>query len=160
VGKQIIVKTPRRNVKSSALLLLPSPGHRHGLVLALPRPASRIAAGEPTCLASESNKPGRRDFAAFCELQGLPRSFDLPAFTLSAKYRAVGNGVHLDVARLLARGVASPVDPAAVRLCACGCARPVSSKALSAGPGCRKRLERKRDAAGMGQVRMVTPRLP
>lgn len=116
-------------------------GHRDGLVLSLPRPSARFG-GEPTCVASELNKPGRRAFGRFCELQGLPANFALPAFTLTARYRAVGNAVHLGVARALAEAVAHPRDAARVRLCACNCGRPVSGKAKSAGPACRKRLER------------------
>jgi DNA (cytosine-5)-methyltransferase 1 len=119
-------------------------GHRAGLLLCLARPNVRDREAEPTCLASEANKRGRRDWRRFCQLQGLPPSFDLPAFTLSAKYRAVGNGVPYPVARFLARAVLSPVS-SITRLCACGCARPVMGKALSAGPACRKRLERKRE---------------
>jgi len=117
-------------------------GHRGGLLLALPRPNVRSREAEATCLASESNKPGRRDWSRFCELQGLPASFDLPGFTLSAKYRAVGNGVPFPMARFLAQAVAAPVA-ATTRLCACGCARPVAGKAVSAGAACRKRIERK-----------------
>ena len=84
-------------------------GHVSGFSLCLPRPNARPRHGEATCLASEGTKLGRRDWSRFCELQGLPSSFDLPAFTLSAKYRAVGNGVPVDMARALARAVLAPV---------------------------------------------------
>lgn len=124
-------------------------GHRAGLVLAMDRPTVRRG-GEATCVASEINRPARRDWATFCELQGLPRSFDLPSFTLTAKYQAVGNGVHLAVAQAVAQAVARAADPADVRLCRCGCARPVTGKQLSAGVACRKRLERARDASITG----------
>jgi DNA (cytosine-5)-methyltransferase 1 len=120
-------------------------GDRDGRLLALARP-SRRGAGEPACLATEANKPGRRNWPRFCALQGLPESFDLPGWTVAAKYRAVGNGVHLQVAQLLARAGAAPLD-AATRLCACSCGRPVDGKATSAGPACRKRLERRRRLA-------------
>lgn len=126
-------------------------GHYRSFLLSLPRPVPR-GDGLPTCLASKS---GGRDFGAFCELQGLPRSFDLPSFTLSAKYRAVGNGVHVDVARFLAEAVTRPVD-SLTSLCRCGCARPVSGRAFSATPACRKRLERKRDHAAHESARVVT----
>jgi DNA (cytosine-5)-methyltransferase 1 len=130
-------------------------GHRDGLVLALPRPSVRRG-GEATCVASESSRPGRRGWPDFCELQGLPRTFDLPSFTLSARYRAVGNGVHLGVAEAMARAVATAADPTSTRLCACNCGRPVAGKALSAGAGCRKRLERSRDASMAVAGRPVT----
>jgi DNA (cytosine-5)-methyltransferase 1 len=118
-------------------------GDRDGQVLALVRPPRR-STGEPACLATESNKPARREWSRFCALQGLPESFDLPGWTIAAKYRAVGNGVHLEVARLVARAVAR-VSDAGTRLCACSC--PVHGKAISAGPACRKRLERQRRRA-------------
>lgn len=132
-------------------------GHRAGLVLCLSRPLSLnpALAAVPTLLASTAGT--RRDFGAFCVLQGLPADFDLPAFTLGAKYRAVGNGVHLDVARFIAGAVLSPVPADSIRLCCCGCARPVFGKAKSAGPACRKRIERKRERAGAGRGRGVTP---
>lgn len=40
-----------------------------------------------------------------CELQGLPEGFDLPGFTVSAKYEAVGNGVPLPMGRAIAKAV-------------------------------------------------------
>jgi hypothetical protein len=77
-------------------------------------------------------------------LQGLPGDFDLPGFTVAAKYRAVGNGVHVDVAKFIAHAIRNPVA-AATRLCACGCARPLKGKEKSAGIACRKRLQRRRE---------------
>lgn len=120
-------------------------GHCDGRLLSLPRPTlPRFGSGEPTAMASSS---GRRSFAEFCELQGLPGSFDLPSFTLAAKYRAVGNGVHLQVARFLAYGVLVGLVPSRhFQLCGCGCARPVTGRQFAAGPACRKRMQRKRDA--------------
>jgi DNA (cytosine-5)-methyltransferase 1 len=132
-------------------------GHRHGMALWLPRPSSRssIVDVASTCLASH---PGSaRDFGRFCELQGLPPDFDLPGFTLGAKYRAVGNAVHLDVARYIAGAVLSPVASSGFRQCACGCARPVSGKARSAGPACRKRIQRRScEIPRAGRTRGVT----
>lgn len=78
---------------------------------------------EATCLATEgatgrishsrdtngnvraSYKP-RRDWARFCDLQGLPADFlnDAP-FTLEGKYRVVGNGVPLPMGRAIAQAV-------------------------------------------------------
>lgn len=132
-------------------------GHATGLRLVIPRPAARARRGQTlvaifsdlpnnrlqdsACLASRS---GGRDWARFCELQGLPRDFDLPGLTLAAKYRAVGNGVHVGVAQALAAAVLCPVTVDA-RLCACGCGRPVLGRAVAAGPACRKRLQRRRE---------------
>lgn len=128
-------------------------GHHAGGLLAIPRPAVRDASGEPTCLASDS---GRRTWADYCELQGLPPDFELPSFTQSAKYRAVGNGVAIPVAHAMARAILSPVyDPRS--LCACGCARPITGKATYAGPACRKRVQRNRDASSATGGSSVTP---
>jgi DNA (cytosine-5)-methyltransferase 1 len=44
-------------------------------------------------------------FKLACRLQGLPEDFDLPPFTVSAKIRAVGNGVPLPMGLALAEAV-------------------------------------------------------
>lgn len=131
-------------------------GHVDGVQLVLPRAAGARRGGEATCLASESGRTARRDWATFCELQGLPGSFELPSFTLSARYRAVGNGVPVPMARFLARAVTELGRAGDVRLCLCGCARPVSGGALYAGVACRKRAQRKRDSAGVVESSSVT----
>ena len=77
---------------------------------------------EPPCLASEG-RSGKieikghdrrklsyyhqsRPWAKFCELQGLPPSFlDESPFTKEAKYRAVGNGVPLQLGRAIAKAI-------------------------------------------------------
>jgi DNA (cytosine-5)-methyltransferase 1 len=128
-------------------------GHASGSVLAITRPARSRKGGLPACLAS---KTGGRDFATFCELQGLPRDFDLPGLSVAAKYRAVGNGVHVGVAEALARAVLFPSRLLA-RVCRCGCGRPVAGRQLAAGAACRKRIERaRRDSAGVDRFGPVT----
>lgn len=102
--------------------------------------------GEPACMAVEAKQPGRRTFADFCELQGLPRSFDLPGWSLAAKYRAVGNGVPVYMARTIAEAIKAR-SGSHPDLCACGCGRPVRAGCATAGPACRKRLERERKKA-------------
>ncbi|EIP96804.1 site-specific DNA methylase [Opitutaceae bacterium TAV1] len=99
---------------------------------------------ERTCLASEASRPDRRGWGDFCELQGLPRDFNLPGLSVSAKYRAVGNGVPVPMARVIARAVRARQSSLSVSLCACGCGRPLAGRQTSATPGCRKRLERAR----------------
>lgn len=49
-------------------------------------------------------------FRRACELQGLPADFDLPPFTVSAKIRAVGNGVPYPLARAVARAVREAME--------------------------------------------------
>lgn len=118
-------------------------GHQDGLVPSVTRRSSDTAGeSQPCCLASEGQNTDRRAWADFCELQGLPREFDLPGMTLSAKYRAVGNGVPVQMARVMAEAVRDAVPSDSVRLCACGCGRFVAGKQLSAGPACRKRIQR------------------
>jgi len=109
-----------------------------------------------TCMASEGNTSGRsggrrvkrRSWAEFCRLQGLPADFDLPGFTIRAKYQAVGNGVPFEMACALAkaiRGRDRGVTPH--RVCECGCGQYVHGAARLAGAACRKRMQRLRDAA-------------
>ena len=126
-------------------------GSKRGWVLELAtiRPT---APAQPAALASEGRRPARRSFADFCELQGLPRDFDLPGYSREGKYRAVGNGVPLAMARTLARAICECLIAGnartltAMRLCACGCGRIVTGKQQSAGPACRKRLQKARTA--------------
>lgn len=119
-------------------------GHRRGLVITVERLPEQPEV-ERCCVASEGNQIDRRTWADFCELQGLPQNFLLDQFTQSARYRVVGNGVPVPMARMMARAVAGARKPEGFRLCACGCGRPVFGKATSATPACRKRLQRRRE---------------
>lgn len=115
-------------------------GSRDGRQLVILRSIqSQMQKLAPAVLARD----GRRNFADLCELQGLPRSFDLPGLSRTAKYRAVGNGVPIPVARAVAAAIRDR-GFTGLRLCVCGCGRPVTGKAVSATPACRKRLERSR----------------
>jgi len=119
-------------------------GSLDGLVLV---PERKKPTGErlPIAMASEGNKINRRSFADFCELQGLPRSFNLQGMTKAARYKAVGNGVPIPMARTIARAiVAAHIRSADVRLCVCGCGRICAGRETSALPACRKRMERRR----------------
>lgn len=118
-------------------------GSRDGVPLVVERLPMR-ADRAPACVATEVNRPGRRGFGDFCELQGLPRTFDLPGLSLAAKYCAVGNGVPVPMARVIARAIVSRHLMAGTALCACNCGRTVSGRASTATPSCRKRMERDR----------------
>ncbi len=120
---------------------------------------------ERTCLATEGNNPvrkawhrttHRRTWADFCELQGLPRNFDLPGMNLSAKYRAVGNGVPVYMAAVIARAVRERKKSRTVTLCVCGCGRAVTGAKRAATPACRKRMQRARDATAEPRPGLVT----
>lgn len=101
---------------------------------------------EPCCLATEGKRQQRRSFPDFCELQGLPRDFELPGWSLQFKYKAVGNGVPIPMARVIARAVVNSrvFTEGAPSLCACDCGRVVTGRRISALPACRKRLQRRR----------------
>lgn len=131
-------------------------GHRAELVPVIRRSA-KLALVSPCCIASEAGRKGRRSWADFCELQGLPRDFELPGMTLAARYRAVGNGVPVPMARQLAAAIrdARALHPGE-RVCACGCARLVTGRRLLATAACRKREQRRRDRSSMPAPGSVT----
>lgn len=119
-------------------------GSRDGTVLMIERGGK--GGTQPTAMASDSETP----WEAFCALQGLPSGFDIPAFTVGAKRRAVGNAVPYPMALALARAVRNRVNAADVRLCGCGCGRPVSDNATYARTACRMRqLRRRRNGAAV-----------
>lgn len=137
-------------------------GSREGLII---QPERRRADAKPEAcaLAVEGHQQQRRTWADFCELQGLPRDFDLPGYSVEASYKAVGNGVPVMMARTIARAIRGAVTDATehqttdVKLCTCGCGRILIGKQLSATPACRKRLERsKRDKRRTVTHRVVT----
>ncbi len=117
-------------------------GSRNGKVLVLDRGGKGGIA--PTVTASDSSTPWEQ----FCELQGLPSGFDLPVFTNGAKRRAVGNAVPLPLARALAAAIKCMKPTGTIRVCACGCGRPVEGKATYARTACRVRVSRKRNEPG------------
>lgn len=120
-------------------------GSRDGAPLVVDRSVTEEVT-EGAAIASEANREVRRGFADFCELQGLPRDFDLPGLSVEAKYKAVGNGVPVYMARVIAQGVRCRGQSRFERLCVCNCGRPVFGRSVSATPACRKRLSRARAA--------------
>lgn len=115
-------------------------GSRRGNVLVLDRP-ERTHVTERAAVATEGARANRRAWADFCALQGVP-PLDLAALTQTARYQVVGNGVPVPMAAFIARAIKCQQKD--VRLCACGCGRRTTGRATSAGPACRKRLERRR----------------
>lgn len=104
-----------------------------------------VGSQERIALATEGSKPDRRSWSDFCELQGLPRDFDL-SMSVTAKYKAVGNGVPVPMARVLARAILNRLSSQS-RLCACGCGRLVYGRQVMALAACRKRMERRRNVS-------------
>lgn len=134
-------------------------GSREGLILVPRRAPVTASVSQKTVLATEGRRKHRRGWIEFCQLQGLPGALDLPGMTIEARYMAVGNGVHLDVARTLARAVREACTRTEQpRVCLCNCGRVVTGKQQTALPGCRKRLERrrKRDCAAAPVLEVVT----
>lgn len=117
------------------------------------------AVGVSRCaLASEGRSKDRRSWIDFCALQGLPADFDMPGLSRGAKYKAVGNGVPVPMARVVARAIATRADTEwNQQLCICLCGRPVPAGRTMATAACRKRMERRRrDAAGVNVAGPVT----
>ena len=132
-------------------------GSASGKVIIVTRRVEPATESQPPCMATEGRRQHRRTWADFCALQGLPADFRLPGMTLAARYAAVGNGVPLPVARVLARAILGAVPWHEVRLCACGCGRSIRPRQLAATAACRKRLERRRrDYAGVTEPGPVT----
>lgn len=114
-------------------------GSRSGAVLVLPERNSSIEETAPAVMASDSVTP----WEVFAARQGLPAGYDLP-FTVTAKRRAVGNGVPLPLGRALADAVVNMVPADTVTLCGCGCGRVVTPPARFGGSACRMRMLRRR----------------
>lgn len=123
-------------------------GSRDGARLLITRSVTPARYPEPCAMANEGSKADRRSFADFCELQGLPRSFNLPGMSVKAKYKAVGNGVPLTMGRVMAIAVQLRSVTHAQPLCVCDCGRPVRGKSRHATAACRKRMERARRDVG------------
>lgn len=131
-------------------------GHAKSFVIT-PERQPALADVEPCCTATEGGSVERRDWSRFCQLQGLPADFRLDDFTLSARYRAVGNGVPVPMARMMAAAIAQARPLRGFSLCECGCGRLVEGKARLATPACRKRMQRRRDAAPVTRRSSLTP---
>jgi len=117
-------------------------GSRDGLPLCLRRGSqSRPGRRANTVMARDS----RPKFSRLLKLQGLPDWFDLPGLSRTAKIRAVGNGVPVPMARAVAEAIRDRAVTD-LRLCVCGCGRPLEGPARqkSATAACRKRIERSR----------------
>jgi DNA (cytosine-5)-methyltransferase 1 len=129
-------------------------GSRDGVGLVI-TPCVTPANVQPCVLASEGNRP-RRSWADVCALQGLPRDFSLPGLSQAMRYRLVGNGVAVPMARVVATAIARRHVTRDIDVCVCDCGRPVQPGQTQATAACRKRMQRKRDAAGVGKSGPVT----
>lgn len=123
-------------------------GHRLGHIIRPVRVNDRTQnrkKGRP--LASVTTKTDRHtDFPDHCRKQGLDEPLQLPGWTKTAKFRAVGNGVPLRIGRAVAAAVLR-AGPATDSDCPCGCGRILEGKQQSATVTCRKRLQLQRERA-------------
>jgi DNA (cytosine-5)-methyltransferase 1 len=112
------------------------------------------------CLATEGKRRSdqRRDFSTFCELQGLPKDFALPGLSQAMRYKLVGNGVPVPMARVVAAAIVSwsVTTDDWKRVCVCGCGRPVHRGQSQATAACRKRMQRARHIVGVSSPGIVT----
>lgn len=120
-------------------------GSRDGSFL-VPDRSVTSAPVEIIALASEGAKVGRRDWPSFCRVQGIEDPLDLRHLTIKGRYLAVGNGVPLPMARVLAAAVTDREVTKGRKYCACGCGRPVTELSRYAGAACRKRMQRRRES--------------
>lgn len=80
-----------------------------------------------------------------CQMFDLPEGFELTGLSRRGKYLAIRNGVPLRMGMTIAAAIRNLMEgnQVAVKICACGCARSVTSlKQQLATPACRKRMER------------------
>ena len=96
--------------------------------------------GRPPVAVTTKTRSGV-DYPDHCRKQGLEKPIDLPGWSKTAKFKAIGNGVPIRMGRVLAAAVAKRAGPAN-NDCVCGCGRTVvSSRAQSATASCRKRKQ-------------------
>ena len=96
--------------------------------------------GRPPIAVTTKTRSGV-DYPDHCRKQGLEKPIDLPGWSRTAKFKAIGNGVPIRMGRVLAAAVAKRAGPAN-NDCVCGCGRTVvSSRAKSATASCRKRKQ-------------------
>ncbi len=135
-------------------------GSRDGKTLILRRDESQKDF-EPCVTSTEGTKKKiRRPFTKFLELQGIEDDFSFPYFKQSEKYKIVGQGVPVPMARMIAAAIRESTSANLLssihRVCICGCGRIVEGKAKAANATCRKRMQIRRDSTSECSRRTVT----
>lgn len=127
-------------------------GSKTGLFLSIKRDPSPL--NVQSCVtASEGKNTERRTWTEFCKLQGFDNAIDLNDFTQTARYKLVGNGVHLNVSRKVANAIREATEgntPRTItdfKLCVCGCGEILKGKQKHYNSACRKRMQMKRERA-------------
>ena len=122
-------------------------GHKEGVLL---NPMIRTNGATKGTAVTGSDK---RSFQTMCEIQGLPKDFDLPFLSLEGKKQAVANAVPMPIGNYLAALINSTLydiekkesQKIEYKRCSCGCGRIVTGRQLYSGATCRKRAQRQRD---------------
>ena len=110
---------------------------------------------EPCLTASEGRRQERRGFEDFCYLQGLNYVPHLPDLTKAGRYKVIGNAVHLQVAKVVAKAICESTYNynrrygTAFKLCICGCGEILTGNQKMKNSTCRKRMQMKREYAAM-----------
>jgi len=123
-------------------------GSRDGVPLRLQRTGQSHPGRRAKTVLAKDHRPR---FSRLVKLQGLPADFDLPGLSRTAKIRAVGNGVPVPMARIVAEAIRDR-HVTTGELCPCGCGRVLAGRQERATPACRKRIERTRKGITPGTV--------
>jgi len=125
-------------------------GHKDGILLN-PMNSTRGKV-KGTAVTGSDN----RSFQSMCEIQGLPKDFQLPFLSSVGKKKAVANAVPLQMGTYLAGLINTTlynVDPIKenrqskeYRRCLCGCGRAVTGRQKYNSAYCRKRAQLDREA--------------
>lgn len=122
-------------------------GHRDGYRIR-PKRVSVNARREPESAALAKCGVSYPDH---CRKQGVEPPIVLPGWTKSAKIRAVGNGVPYAIGKTISEAIAA-AGPPLLSDCPCGCGRELTGRKKAATTTCRKRLQLKRESAGVKPI--------
>lgn len=120
-------------------------GSRDGRILRFNR-TKYLGKIEP-CLTAKNDA---RPFEKMCKLQGLEHVPTLTEFTLNARKKLIGNSVHLEVSKEIARSIRDATERinerpiTGLKFCLCGCGELIENNATMKNASCRKRMERLR----------------
>lgn len=90
-----------------------------------------------------------RSFRTCCDIQGLPKDFNLPLFNLQGKKQVIANGVPMQMGNYLAQLINFHIyqeqnrllfDIPPVNRCPCGCRRQLTGRQTYASNACKQRM--------------------
>ena len=132
-------------------------GHKEGILL---NPIIKTNGATKGTAVTGSDK---RSFQTMCEIQGLPKDFDLPFLSLEGKKQAVANAVPFQLGDYLASLINSTLynvnavdqqqeQAQHYKRCLCSCGRIVTGRQLYSGATCRKRAQRQREKVSVNVI--------